>query len=195
MIPVITNDVIELLAPKSMVMQAWNNMVYGIERSLGETRTARNARQFWFGKGMEFSPVLLGRLTQLLNFVNSTKPMIIAYEKDKILPKAIAYTYGRRLADPLRVPAIYLTKKFLDSEPNARVKPYMSNRTVEGVRVVALAHELSHLVLGTNKKAPEFMAEKYAHDALHLWKKDPLYALNNAENYGFCIEMCTQRNT
>jgi len=67
----------------------------------------------------------------------------------------------------------------------------MKNRNTHGVQIIALAHEISHLVLGTNRKSPCFSTEKYAHEAMFLRDKNPLYALNNADNYGYCVEMCS----
>lgn len=191
MIPIITNDVTEHIAPRTVIMQAWNDMVNGIGYATGNSARARGARRSWFGKQMESSPELLKNLIVLQNFVNSTKPLTIAYDRNRDIPTAVAYTFARRIDDPLRVPAIYLTKNFTTIEPNERVKYLMKNRNTHGVQIIALAHEISHLVLGTNRKSPCFSTEKYAHEAMFLRDKNPLYALNNADNYGYCVEMCS----
>ncbi|WP_414074601.1 hypothetical protein [Rahnella rivi] len=191
MTPHITQDVIEHIAPREVIMQAWNAVVAGLQYCTQDTARARWARQSWFGKHMESSPELLARLTLLQNFVNSTKPLTIAFDPLANIPTAIAYTYSRRLDDPLRVPAIYLTRKFCTAQTNDRVKYLMKNRNNNGVQIIALAHELSHLVIGTNRKTGNYSAEKYAHEAKNLRDRDPQYALHNADNYGFCIEMCS----
>jgi len=73
---------------------------------------------------------------------------------------------------------IYLGPQF-DSTP-------AQNSGIRDIRLLTMAHELSHH-FGTNS-ADGYKTEHYDADALQLPATNPVYASNNADNYGYFID-------
>lgn len=120
---------------------------------------------------------ILGAMDRFLSETSNTVTV-------KLMGKhAEAGDYGYVFADLGRIGEvgqwfIYLGPQF-NSDP-------LQGSGVRDVRLLTMAHELSHH-FGTNSAAG-YKTEHYDDDALKLPATNPVYAANNADNYGYFIE-------
>lgn len=165
---------------------AWVVVMRGITNSTNNSAKSNTAIARWFGTNATQASIKLGILQQ---FISSSATLSFHY---KAQDNNMAYVYPdtSRKAPWSGSYIIYAGTEFSTPPGNTPAFANMSSHTLLGSQVITLAHELSHLILGTNTNALH-KPEKYRDDALDAATNDPDFALNNAENYGFCIEECS----
>ena len=181
---------LELGKQKKITITNLKAVLQGVITGVGRACLAPSfaTRQRWFGTS---AGTVVASMTKMKQFVDGCATIYVQYRND---PQGFAYVYSDAMRKSMKYGTfiVYVNDLFFRTIDFTRAENlHMSHQNTLGVQILTLSHELSHLVLGTNASGSPYSIEHYENNALLLVGTNPVYAANNADNFGYCIEECS----